>query len=110
MDDQEEQRVSEPDTTTANPPSADDLETVRALILRAHPDVVPELVTGTTVAELTASIEPAHAAYERIAGRQSPATGNPPAVPAGGATAVIDPATLPTTEKIRRGLAARARE
>jgi hypothetical protein len=109
MDDQEVQQVSESEATAAHPLSTEDLETVRALILRAHPDVVPELVVGTTVAELNASVEPARTAYERIAARQSPATGNPPAVPAGGATAVIDPATLPTTEKIRRGLAARTK-
>ena len=38
-----------------------DLEHVRALILAAHPDVVPELIGGATVGELVASIEGARA-------------------------------------------------
>src|SRR5438045_3072630 len=46
--------------------SAEDLAAVRELILLAHPDVVPELVTGTTVAELTASVAAARAAYQGV--------------------------------------------
>ena len=89
--------------------SAEDLAAVRELILRAHPDVVPELVTGSTVAELTASVEAARAAYAGVVGRQAPVVSTPPVVPAGGATVVVDPAALPTGEKIRRGLANRPR-
>jgi hypothetical protein len=77
-----------------------DLTAIRDLILQAHPDVVPELITGTTLTELTGSIEGAKAAYARIAARQPV----PPVVPAGGAVPVIDPDRLPTSEKIRRGL------
>lgn len=89
--------------------SAEDLAAVRELILRAHPDVVPELVAGTTVAELTASVEAARAAYAGVVSRQAPVISVPPVVPAGGATVVVDPATLPSGEKIRRGLANRTR-
>jgi hypothetical protein len=90
--------------------SAEDLAAVRELILLAHPDVVPELVTGATVAELTASVEAARAAYAGVVSRQpSVVRREPPVVPAGGATAVVDPANLPTAEKIRRGLANRAK-
>jgi hypothetical protein len=99
------------DATTNDAPDnvADDLTTVRDLIVRAHPDIVPELVTGTSIAELTAAIEPARAAYQRIAEqttRQAPPV--PPSVPAGGAHQIIDPDRLPTAEKLRRGLAARS--
>ena len=48
---------------------SDDLSAVRTLILEAHPDVVPDLVTGATVAELLASVEGARAAYAAVAGR-----------------------------------------
>jgi hypothetical protein len=89
--------------------SAEDLAAVRELILVAHPDVVPELVTGATVAELTASVAAARAAYQGVVGRQPAAASAPPVVPAGGATVVVDPASLPTAEKIRRGLANRTK-
>jgi hypothetical protein len=88
----------------------EDLTAVRDLILRAHPDVVPELVTGSTVAELTASVETARAAYAAVVGRQPATASTPPVVPAGGATVVIDPTSLPAAEKIRRGIANRTRE
>jgi hypothetical protein len=86
---------------------ADELVAVRELILKAYPDVVPELVSGSTVSELTASVETARAAYAGIISRQPEAAATPPAVPAGGATMVIDPASLPAAEKIRRGLTSR---
>ncbi|HEY7035089.1 MAG TPA: hypothetical protein VH482_27360 [Thermomicrobiales bacterium] len=99
-----------PESTSAGTTvSAEDLAAVRELILRAHPDVVPELVTGSTVAELTASVEAARAAYAGVIDRQPTAVTTPPVVPAGGATIVVDPATLPTAEKIRRGLANRTK-
>jgi hypothetical protein len=109
--------MTEQETTEAvtPPPSeAVDLATVRELVLKAHPDVVPELVTGNSVAELTASIEPAKAAYQRIAeAMASPLGGRtiaPPAVPAGGSAAAVDPDTLPAAEKIRRGIEAGRRK
>jgi hypothetical protein len=91
-----------------------ELAAVRELALKAHPDAVPELVRGASVAEVMASLEPARAAYRRIA---EAATGQvqapvllpvPPAVPAGDAPrVVVDVDRLPATEKIRRGLAGR---
>jgi hypothetical protein len=86
------------------PVEMDEVGLVREVVLRAHPDVVPELVNGTTIAELLASVEPARAAYARIEERRQPTGETPPTVPAGAATAVIDPATLPAHELIRRGV------
>lgn len=105
-----------------------ELAKVRELVLKANPDVVPDLVRGSSVDELLASVEPARGAYQRIAEQvrgqaasttvttEPGATVNaqgettvvvqPPTVPAGGAGNVIDPASIPPTEKIRRGLAA----
>jgi hypothetical protein len=103
--------ATEPTETGANAASdntADDLATVRDLIVCAHPDIVPELVTGTSIAELTASIEPARAAYQRIAEQTTRPATVPPSVPAGGAQQIVDPDRLPTAEKLRRGLAARS--
>lgn len=82
----------------------DDLVQVRELIQRTHPDTVSELITGESIADLIASIEPARAAYSRVA-ESIPAT--VVTVPAGGNTPVlVEPDALPTSEKIRRGLAA----
>ena len=93
-----------------------ELELVREVVLRAHPDVVPELVAGGTVAELLASVEPARAAYARIvdarpAEVEEPVVVSvgPPVVPAGAATSVVDPSTLPAQELIRRGVVAERR-
>lgn len=85
-----------------------DLAAVRELVLRAHPDVVPELVAGDTVDALLASVEPARAAYTRLAERIGRVAAPP--VPAGGERPLpIDPERLPASEKIRRGLARRTR-
>ena len=94
----------------------EDLAATRDLVLRAHPNVVAALIQGTTVAELIASIGPASAAYAAVsqqlatdAAREERTTqATPPTVPAGGTPApVVDPETLPASEKIRRGIAAR---
>jgi hypothetical protein len=79
----------------------EEIATIRELIVQANPDAVPELIGGTNLAELTASVEGAKAAYTRIVARQPAA---PPVVPAGGGTVAIDSDRLPTSEKIRRGL------
>ena len=100
--------------------TATDVAAVRELALKAHPDALPELVGGATIAEVMASLEPARAAYRRIVegtaatGRQggeaASTTASPPYVPAGAAPApVVDPDSLPPGEKIRRGLAGRER-
>lgn len=80
----------------------DDLTRVRELILASHPDIVPELVQGSSVADLVASIESAKAAYTRvIESAPKPAI----TIPAGGnAPVAVDIDALPTAEKIRRGL------
>jgi hypothetical protein len=90
----------------------DDLTAVRELALRAYPETVPELVGGDTVAAILGSIEPAAAAYRRIAdgvaANQTPPAPVAPVVPAGSAPPVsLDPERLPSVEKIRRGLVAR---
>jgi hypothetical protein len=93
--------------------NGDDLAALREALLRGYPETVPDLVTGTNVAALLASLEPAAAAYRRVieaVRAAEPATPPAPAVPAGNAAPIaIDPAALPATEKIRRGLAGRQR-
>jgi hypothetical protein len=98
-----------PDPMPDDHDPATDLAAVRELVLRAHPDVVPELVAGETIAGLIASVEPARAAYARLAESLSFAQEATPAspVPAGGSAPIaVDPDRLPAAEKIRRGLAA----
>lgn len=98
--------TGEPDDAGVDAEAAGDLEAIRELVLRAHPDVVPELVAGETIADLIASVEPARAAYARLADAlgQTPPVAAP--VPAGGGAPIaIDPDRLPAAEKIRRGLA-----
>ena len=93
--------------------SGEDLAAVRELALRAYPETVPELVGGESVAALLSSLEPAAAAYRRIAEgvvaqAVSPTMPIAPTVPAGSAPSVsLDPEQLPSVEKIRRGLAVR---
>lgn len=87
-------------------PSPDDLTIVRQLIVDSFQDVVPELITGASIADLVASVAPARDAFNRIATRSTPVH-----IPAGGNTpVVIDADALPTSEKIRRGLAAHQRK
>jgi hypothetical protein len=103
--------------------AGDELARVRDVILRAHPDVVPEMVQGSSVAELLGSVEAARAAYqgviERAKGAQAGSEGTgqqqgqqqqePPRVPAGGGAATVSVDDLPTAEKIKRGIAAARR-
>jgi hypothetical protein len=96
------------DTRTA------ELTAVREVVLNAYPDCVPELLRGETVQALLDSIEPARAAYARVAATvtdqiEPVAVSAPPAVPAGGGSAVVDPGELPAAEKVRRGIAGRSR-
>jgi hypothetical protein len=114
----------------------EELGKVRELVLKAHPDVVPDLVRGSSVDELIASVEPARSAYQRIADQVRESTGRegegsrsreeagsssasrlpdsstplvvqPPTVPAGGGTNVAEPGDLGPTTKIAQALAAR---
>jgi hypothetical protein len=106
--------MAELEITEETDTDAVDLAAVRELVLKAHSDVVPELIAGSSVAELTASIEPAKAAYQRIAeAMASPLGGrtiSPPVVPAGGSAPAVDPEKLPASEKIRRGIEAGRRK
>jgi hypothetical protein len=103
-------------------PAGTDLTKVRELVLKAHPDVVPDLVRGSSIDALIASVDPARTAYQRIAdqvraessvvSRESEVSpdstaAQPPVVPAGGAASVVDPADLTPTSKIAQALAAR---
>jgi hypothetical protein len=98
--DQEEQE-------TPVAPADMDLEAVRELVLRAHPDVVPEMVSGDSVGTMLESVEAARAAYARLTESWSAANPRPVAVPAGGGAVLpVDPGKLPAAEKIRRGLKA----
>jgi hypothetical protein len=99
----------------------EELGKVRELVLKAHPDVVPDLVRGSSVDELIASVEPARTAYQRIAdqvrqgggvagaqgGVETAVVVQPPTVPAGGGTNVAEPGDLGPTTKIAQALAAR---
>lgn len=101
--------------------TSEDLAAARDLVIKANPNAIPEMVAGTTLAELTASAERATAAYERIVSNiGSVAAGSasstaspadqaaiPPVVPAGGA-AQVTITDLPPAELIKRGLSARA--
>lgn len=106
-----------PDITPDTLPPAPDLpqitlDAVRELVLRAHPQVVPELVQGASVEALLASVEPASKAYTSISARLEPAAIEPPTpVPAGTTPPVpIDLNQLPTAEKLRRGIHERQRQ
>jgi hypothetical protein len=97
----------------------DDVTLVRDFILATDPALVPELVTGTDVGAVLASVTAARAAYRRIAervGAGQPVAGAAtrptpaPVVPAGGAAPfVIDPGDLSSGELIRRGISAARR-
>jgi hypothetical protein len=78
---------------------------VRDLILKGNADLVPELVRGESLADLMESIEPARAAFQRIAETVRAVA---PVVPAGGTGSgtriAID--DLSADSLIKRGLAA----
>lgn len=80
-----------------------DIDAVRELILGLHPSIVPELISGDSVATLIASIAPAQQAYANIVSKMH--------VPAGGNPIIsFDGDSLTTDEKIRRGLSAHQRK
>ena len=95
--------MNEDETIAPADAGGGDLERVRELILAAHPDVVPELIAGSTVQALVDSIEGARGAYRSVIARMAPVPAAP-VVPAGAAVAVLDPGNLPAHELIRRGL------
>lgn len=80
-----------------------ELESVRELIVRAYPDIVPELLAGESVGDLIASVPAARAAYARVA--ESVRAQPPAPIPAGGGRRPPhDPDSLPPEVKIRIGL------
>jgi hypothetical protein len=103
-----EEQIGTDDTQAGGVMSVEELAAVREVVLRAYPETVPEMVGGESVAALLQSIEPAAAAYQRIAAGVATRAPAPaaPTVPAGSAPPVsVDPERLPSVEKIRRGLA-----
>lgn len=112
--------ASSPATTATLP--ASEIEAARALILGTRPNVIPEMLSGSTIAELSASADAAEAVYQRIADNAIKAAGGsaaaPPATAAqtppaeavavpSGTTSVVALDQIPTAELIKRGLAAR---
>ncbi|CAN5604649.1 hypothetical protein BH23CHL2_BH23CHL2_25120 [soil metagenome] len=93
----------QPDEAGGAGDAAEDLDGVRELILRAYPDIVPELLAGESVDRLLASVPAAREAYSRVAAaihEQAPAP-----VPTGsGRRPPIDPEGLSPEGKIRAGL------
>lgn len=93
----------------AETPPEDDLQRVRELILQAHPNVVPELIGGTTIDELLSSVTPAREAFTRLSERIAtiqPRPADSPRVPAGSPvrTTGINADSLSPVSKIRMGL------
>jgi hypothetical protein len=120
---EEQATTTEMTAPAGSEPAGTDLGKVRELVLKAHPDVVPDLVAGSSVDELIASVEPARTAYQRIADQvretgsreegadsSTPLAPQPPVVPAGGGTNVADPGDLGPATKIAQALAARKRQ
>ena len=79
---------------------------IRDLVLKANPDLVPEMVRGETLTELMTSVEPARAAYQRIVEAvRSRGRTTAPVVPAGGAVSPVAIDDLTADGLIKRGLA-----
>ena len=99
---------SESNAGTPEAGAAIDLAAVRDLILLAHPDAIPELVAGANFDELLGSVEPARAAYQRVAESvksMAPAD-TAPKIPAGGGQrqASLNVEQLSPAAKISEGL------
>ena len=77
-----EESASNDEEAAAAAPSLE-LDQLRELIAKAHPDTVPELLQGATLAELLLSVPAAQAAYARVA-EAARASDSPPV--AAGAT------------------------
>ncbi len=90
---QEQVEVDEPDNT------------LRELIVRAYPEVVPELLVGESLEEMLESLPGAMAAWQRVAEQTS--TPAPDPTPAGGGLArayPLDAGAMSPALKIREGL------
>jgi hypothetical protein len=77
---------------------------LRELVMKAYPDIVPELLSGETVEEMLASIPAAQEAYGRIV--EASKAAHPEPIPAvGGARHFpMDVAAMSPALKIREGL------
>ena len=89
---------------------AESIAIIRDLLLKAHPDVLPELVTGETLADLLESVTSAEAIFARVAEviDTRRAQTKPPAVPAGGTGRVVALNDLSGDGLIRTALRTRA--
>lgn len=103
--------ISEPqEPQPQSPPSAptplvpEDRDTLAVALRAMHPEAVPELITGDTVAALLASVAPAKEAYTRV--RRTVAAHAPVGAGGGGrdAATVLAFDRLSPFEKILHGL------
>ncbi len=83
-----------------------DIASVRELILGAFSDLVPELVGGTTVGELIASVDVARKAFAAVSHQVKSTPANPVSIPAGApARSQMPPMSeLSPSAKITEGL------
>jgi len=94
-------------TETATQAGDSDVASVRELILGAISDLVPELVGGSNVSELIASVDVARQAYAAVSQQIKSAATAPISVPAGGGARrefVINIEELSPSAKIAEGL------
>ena len=83
----------------------DAIEGVRELILKAHPDIVPDLLAGDSIEALLASVPAAREAYVRIAATIEERAPAPARIPTGsGRRPAVDPEGLSPESLIRAGL------
>jgi hypothetical protein len=82
--------------------SAGKRETLRMTLAAAHPNAIPELITGETVGEMVASLETAKAAYQRTIEAAKMAA--PVAAGGGGRPVGVDLSKLSPLAKISIGL------
>ena len=70
--------------------TADQLARLRDVLVAANPEAVPELIGGTDLDTLLASVETARAAYTRV--KDATTRAALAAIPRGGGTRALDPA------------------
>ena len=87
----------------------DAVERYRQAVVASHPDIIPELVEGSTVEEIDASLEAARAAYHRAVerARQSSVQSLPASNPARSASPPADVRSAPAIAKIAWALGRR---
>lgn len=108
MSDHDEIDEQQPEAAEAES-EVDDAAMLRALIVRAHPDAIPELIRGASLREMLDSLPDAQAAYARVA--EAAAAQVKPPVPSGSAirSREQNPANLSPAEKIRSAMNGRRR-